>query len=79
MNFSLTRERRFPTVNEATVSAFAALLEARKMSRFNKLKSSLAHRKHAPSDPAAVAAVIGRRKYGNAGMARLAARGKAKG
>src|SRR5579859_4575527 len=33
---------------------------------FKKLKASLAHKKHHPKNPGAVAAVIGREKYGKA-------------
>lgn len=43
---------------------------------FNKLKNEIAHEKHPPSDPAAVAASIGRAKYGKAGMAAKAKAGK---
>lgn len=44
---------------------------------FKKLEGKLAHEKGV-SDPAAVAAVIGRKKYGAAGMAKKAAAGRAK-
>jgi hypothetical protein len=42
---------------------------------FQKLENSLAHRKGV-SDPKALAAAIGRKKYGAAGMARMAAAGR---
>ena len=44
---------------------------------FEKLKEKLAHRKGV-RDPGAVAAAIGREKYGKAGMAKKAAAGRAK-
>lgn len=44
---------------------------------FAKLKAALAA-KSTVSDPAALAAAIGRQKYGQAGMAKLAAAGRKK-
>lgn len=44
---------------------------------FAKLKNELSHEKGV-HDPGAVAAAIGRKKYGKAGMARKAAAGRAK-
>jgi hypothetical protein len=44
---------------------------------FHKLESQLAH-KPGIYDPAGLAAAIGREKYGNAGMAKKAAQGRAK-
>ena len=43
---------------------------------FNKLKRSFAHKKHHPSSPGAVAAVIGREKYGEENFKKMAQRGK---
>jgi len=43
---------------------------------FKKLKASLAHKKHHPKNPAAVAAVIGREKYGSKRFSDMAQRGK---
>lgn len=43
--------------------------------RFAALKSMLAHRKGV-TDPAALAASIGRKKYGKAAMAKMAAKGR---
>lgn len=48
---------------------------ARRTSNFAKLERRLAHRKGV-RDPRALAAWIGRRKYGAAGMARKAAAGR---
>ena len=45
---------------------------------FDKLKNKLAHEKNPPSDPAAVAAAVGRKKYGKKEMAEMAAEGKKK-
>jgi hypothetical protein len=42
---------------------------------FKKLENKLAHEKNPPSDPAAVAAAIGRKKYGKEGMAEKAKAG----
>lgn len=47
-------------------------------SDFDKLKNSLAHRKDAPRDPAAVAAAIGRKKLGQAEMTRRSVAGREK-
>lgn len=44
--------------------------------RFAALKSKLAHKKNGPRDPGAVAAAIGRKKYGKAKFQKLAAAGK---
>lgn len=46
-------------------------------SKFDKLKNKLAHRKGV-TDPGALAAYIGREKYGKAGMAKKAAAGRSK-
>lgn len=46
------------------------------MSRFNKLKGTLAAK--GAANPAALAAYIGRKKYGKAGFAALSAAGRAK-
>ncbi len=43
--------------------------------RFAKLKSELGHRKGV-TNPGALAAWIGRRKYGESGFQKMAARGK---
>jgi hypothetical protein len=43
--------------------------------RFKKLEKKLDHRKGV-SDPAALAAYIGRRKYGASDMAKMAAKGR---
>lgn len=43
---------------------------------FKKLKASLAHKKHHPSNPAAVAAMIGRKKFGKAKFQAMAAKGR---
>lgn len=44
-------------------------------SNFKKLENKLAHRKGV-TDPAALAAYIGRKKYGEAGMAKKSAAGR---
>lgn len=44
-------------------------------SRFNKLASKLSHEKGV-TDPKALAASIGRKKYGEAGMEKLAKKGE---
>ncbi len=46
-------------------------------SKFDKLKNKLAHRKGV-TDPAGLAATIGREKYGKKGMAKKAAAGRSK-
>lgn len=46
------------------------------MSRFGKLKKKLAAK--GATDPGALAAYIGRKKYGKAGFAALSAAGRAK-
>jgi hypothetical protein len=43
---------------------------------FQKLENKLAHEKNPPNDPAAVAASIGRKKFGAEGMAKKAAAGR---
>lgn len=43
---------------------------------FKKLKASLAHKKHHPANPAAVAAMIGRKKFGKAKFQAMAAKGR---
>lgn len=48
------------------------------MTRFGKLVNSLAHRKHAPRNPKAVAAFIGRKKYGPKKFAKMSAAGRRK-
>lgn len=45
------------------------------MSKFNKLKAKLGKQKGI-SNPAALAASIGRKKYGKKGFAKLAAKGR---
>lgn len=45
------------------------------MSRFSELKAKLAKRKGVTS-PGGLAAFIGRKKYGKAGMAKMAAAGR---
>lgn len=47
------------------------------MSRFDKLANKLSKEKGV-TDPKALAAVIGRKKYGKEGMAKLAAKGRKK-
>lgn len=47
-------------------------------SKFDKMVSKLSHEKHPPKNPKAVAATIGREKYGVKGMARKAAAGRAR-
>lgn len=44
--------------------------------RFAALKSKLAHKKDGPRDPGAVAAAIGRKKYGKAKFQKMAAAGR---
>jgi hypothetical protein len=46
--------------------------------RFKELEGKLAHRKGV-TDPGALAAYIGRRKYGAAKMAKFSAEGRARG
>ena len=46
--------------------------------RFQKLEGELAHRKGV-TDPKALAAFIGRKKYGKQGMAKMAAKGASRG
>lgn len=48
------------------------------MSKFGTLVKKLKAEKNPPRDPAAVAAAVGRKKYGAAGMAKKAAAGKKK-
>lgn len=43
---------------------------------FKKLKASLAHKKNHPKNPGAVAAVIGREKFGKAKFQAMAAKGR---
>ena len=45
---------------------------------FKKLVNKIAHKKHPPTDAKAVAASIGRAKYGKKGMAKKAAAGRKK-
>ena len=47
--------------------------------RFKALKAKLAGRKDGVKDPGAVAAAIGRAKYGKAKMAKMAAAGRRRG
>lgn len=47
------------------------------MSKFNRLARKLSHRKGV-TNPRALAAYIGRKKYGKTGMAKRAAKGRRK-
>lgn len=60
---------------EGTLSRRPLLTE--KHMGFKKLKRSLAHKKNHPSNPGAVAAFIGRQKYGKKKFQSMAAKGKA--
>lgn len=55
-------------------ASFARIVAADE-SKFDKLKNKLAHRKGV-TNPAGLAAYIGREKYGKAGMAKKAAAGR---
>lgn len=46
------------------------------MSKFKELEKKLEGEKHPPDDPAAVAAAIGRKKYGEKGMEEKAKAGE---
>jgi hypothetical protein len=64
------------TKQENTMSLTRGRLLSEKYMGFSKLKRSLAHKKHHPTNPAAVAAAIGRAKYGKAKFQAMAAKGK---
>ena len=48
------------------------------MSRFSNLVAKLKKQKNSPSNPVAVAASIGRKKYGASAFAKMAAKGRKK-
>jgi len=67
-------ERKAASYSENTFTRGTLLTE--KHIGFKKLKASLAHKKHHPKNPGAVAAMIGRKKFGNAKFQAMAAKGR---
>ena len=69
-----------PCVTNDRKSRIDAIMDARRQrladGPFQKLENKLAHEKNGPSDPAAVAAKVGREKLGQAEMARRAEAGR---